>query len=143
MAKKINVITLGCSKNIVDSEKLLKQISAGGFEITYNSSDLDAETVIINTCGFINDAKEESVDVILQYVKELKSGRIERLYVMGCLSEKYLEALKKEIPEVNKYFGVNSMEDILKELGIKQNNLLLIDRTLITPSHYAYLKIAE
>jgi ribosomal protein S12 methylthiotransferase len=141
--KKINIVTLGCSKNTVDSEKLLKQISAGGFEITHNSSDADAGTVIINTCGFINDAREESIDVILQYVEEQKSGRIERLYVMGCLSEKYSEALKKEIPEVNKYFGVNSMADILAELGIEQNSLLLTDRILTTPNHYAYLKIAE
>ena len=140
-AKKINIITLGCSKNTVDSEKLLKQIGAGGLEITHNSSD--ADIVIINTCGFINDAREESIDVILQYVEEQKSGRIERLYVMGCLSEKYADALKKEIPEVNKYFGVNSMDDILAELGIKQNSLLLTDRTLTGPLHYAYLKIAE
>ena len=142
-SKKINVITLGCSKNIVDSEKLLKQINEGGFDITHNSEDSDAETIIINTCGFINDAREESVDVILQHVEELKSGRIERLYVMGCMAEKYSETLKKEIPEVNKYFGVNSMDDILTELGIKKNSLLLTDRALTTPSHYAYLKIAE
>ena len=141
--KKINVITLGCSKNIVDSEKLLKQISAGGFEIFYNSAYSDAGTVIINTCGFINDAREESIEVILQYAEELKSGRIERLYVMGCLSEKYSEALKKEIPEVDKYFGVNSMEDILNELGIKPNSSLLTDRALTGPNHYTYLKIAE
>ena len=141
--KKINVITLGCSKNVVDSEKLLKQIGAGGFEIAYNVPDSDAGTVIINTCGFINDAREESIEVILQYVEKLKSGRIGRLYVMGCLSEKYSEELKKEIPEVNKYFGVNSMVDILNELGIEQNSLLSTDRSLTGPSHYAYLKIAE
>ena len=141
--KKINVITLGCSKNIVDSEKLLKQIKEGGFEITHNSYNSAAGIVIINTCGFINDAREESIDVILQQVKELKSGRIERLYVMGCLSEKYSEALKKEIPEVNKYFGVSSMDEILTELGIKRNNSLLIDRVLTGTNHYAYLKIAE
>ena len=141
--KKINVVTLGCSKNIVDSEKLLKQIHAGGFEITHNVSGSDAGIVIINTCGFINDAREESIDVILQYVEHQKSGRIERLYVMGCLSEKYSEALKREIPEVNRYFGVNSMDDILTELGIKQNSSLLTDRTITGPGHYAYLKIAE
>jgi ribosomal protein S12 methylthiotransferase len=141
--KKINIITLGCSKNIVDSEKLLKQLDAGGYEVMHNTEDLSAGTVIINTCGFINDAKEESVDTILRFVKAQKTGQIENLYVMGCLSERYANELKHEIPEVRKYFGVNNINDILKELGLKYRNDLLTDRTITGPGHYAYLKISE
>ncbi|HAM11632.1 MAG: ribosomal protein S12 methylthiotransferase RimO [Bacteroidetes bacterium GWF2_41_9] len=141
--KKINIFTLGCSKNVVDSEKLLKQLNAGGYEIVYDSSDTSAGTVIVNTCGFINDAKEESIDTILRFVKASKEGKIDNLYVMGCLSERYMDALKHEIPEVKKYFGVNNMTEVLNELGIKQNDRLLTDRTLTGPGHYAYLKIAE
>ena len=117
--KKINIVTLGCSKNLVDSEKLLKQLDAGGFEVIHNSDELAAGTVIVNTCGFINDSKEESIDTILRFVKAQKSGQIENLYVMGCLSERYMDALKTEIPEVKKYFGVNNISDILEELGVK------------------------
>lgn len=142
-SRKINIITLGCSKNVVDSEKLLRQIEAGGFDIAYNESDHTAGTVIINTCGFINDAKEESIDTILKYVKEQKAGAIDNLYVMGCLAERYMDALQAEIPEVSKYFGVNHMQDVLNELGIKQNDELLTERALTTPAHFAYLKIAE
>jgi ribosomal protein S12 methylthiotransferase len=141
--KKINIITLGCSKNLVDSEKLLKQLNAGGYDVIYNSDDASAETVIINTCGFINDAKEESIDTILRFVKAQKSGQISNLYVMGCLSERYSDALKHEIPEVRKYFGVNNLSDILNELGVNLQNELLTDRTLTGPGHYAYLKISE
>ena len=142
-SKKINIVTLGCSKNVVDSEKLLKQLNAGGYEVFYNSENSKAETVIINTCGFINDAKEESIDTILRYVKAKKSGQIDNLYVMGCLSERYAEALRHEIPEVKKYFGVNNMQDVLDELGIKFRKDLLMERTITGPGHYAYLKIAE
>lgn len=141
--KKINIITLGCSKNVVDSEKLLKQLSAGGYEVIYNSDDASVDTVIINTCGFINDAKEESVDTILRNVKAQKAGLINNLYVMGCLSERYLDALKHEIPEVRKYFGVNNINDILTELGLSFRDDLLTQRTLTGPGHYAYLKISE
>ena len=142
-SKKINIVTLGCSKNVVDSEKLIKQLNAGGYEVFYNSENSKAETVIINTCGFINDAKEESIDTILRYVKAQKSGQIDNLYVMGCLSERYAEALRLEIPEVKKYFGVNNMQDVLDELGIKFRKDLLTERTITGPGHYAYLKIAE
>ena len=142
-SKKINIVTLGCSKNIVDSEKLLKQLDAGGYEVVHNSDKSDAGTVIINTCGFINDAKEESVDTILRFVRAQKSGHIANLYVMGCLSERYAAALKLEIPEVKKYFGVNNMDDILAELGIIVRKDLLKDRTISGPDHYAYLKISE
>src|SRR5665647_1523361 len=126
-SKKINIVTLGCSKNVVDSEKLLKQLNAGGFEVFYNSDDFTAGTVIINTCGFINDAKEESVDTILRFVMAQKKGYIDNLYVMGCLSERYAETLRHEIPEVKKYFGVNNLNDILKELGVNVRNDLLTD----------------
>jgi ribosomal protein S12 methylthiotransferase len=142
-AKKINIVTLGCSKNVVDSEKLLKQLNAGGYEVIHNADENMAGTVIINTCGFINDAKEESVDTILRFVKAQKSGKIGNLYVMGCLSERYADALKLEIPEVKKYFGVNNMNDILAELGIVVRKDLLTDRTISGPGHYAYLKISE
>lgn len=141
--KKINIITLGCSKNVVDSEKLLKQLNAGGYEVIYNPDDVSAGTVIINTCGFINDAKEESIDTILRFVKAKRAGQINNLYVMGCLSERYMEALKHEIPEVRKYFGVNNMSDILNELGVNLQHELLTDRTITGPGHYAYLKISE
>jgi ribosomal protein S12 methylthiotransferase len=141
--KKINIVTLGCSKNVVDSEKLLKQLSAGGYEVIYDSDDTSAGTVIINTCGFINDAKEESVDTILQFVKAKEAGKINNLYVMGCLAERYVDALKHEIPEVKRYFGVNNMTDILNELGVDLRKDLLTQRTITGPGHYAYLKIAE
>lgn len=143
MNKKINIVTLGCSKNVVDSEKLLKQLSAGGYSVIYDSDDTTAGTVIINTCGFINDAKEESVDTILRFVKAKEAGRINNLYVMGCLAERYVDALKHEIPEVKRYFGVNNMNDILNELGVTMRTDLLTDRTITGPGHYAYLKISE
>jgi len=141
--KKINIVTLGCSKNIVDSEKLLKQIRAGGFSITHDSDNYDAQTVIINTCGFINDAKEESIDTILRFVKTREAGKIENLYVIGCLAERYMNPLRKEIPEVDGYFGVNSMEAILKELGTGYRNQFSNERILTGPGHYAYLKVSE
>jgi ribosomal protein S12 methylthiotransferase len=141
--KRINIVTLGCSKNVVDSEKLLKQLGDGGYDIIHDSSDITADTVIVNTCGFINDAKEESIDTILRFVEAQKAGNINNLYVIGCLSERYMDVLKKEIPEVKKYFGVNNLSDVLNELGITQNDHLLTDRTLTGPGHYAYLKIAE
>jgi len=140
---KINIITLGCSKNIVDSEKLLKQLDAGGYEVSYDSENISSGTVIINTCGFINDAKEESIDTILRYVKASEAGDIDNLYVMGCLSERYMKELKHEIPQVRKYFGVNNMDDVLNELGVELSNNLLCDRTITGPDHYAYLKISE
>ncbi len=141
--RKINIVTLGCSKNTVDSEKILKQIQAGGYSVVYDPSDISADTVIINTCGFINDAKEESIDTILRFVKASQSGLINNLYVMGCLSERYMDALKSEIPEVKKYFGVNSMNQILQELGIALRKDLIPERVLTGPGHYAYLKVSE
>lgn len=141
--KKINIVTLGCSKNVVDSEKLLKQLNAGGYDVIYDSDDTTASTVVINTCGFIRDAKEESVDTILRFVKAKEAGRIKNLYVMGCLSERYMDALKNEIPEVKKYFGVNNMSDVLNEMGVKLREDLLTERKITGPGHYAYLKVSE
>jgi ribosomal protein S12 methylthiotransferase len=141
--KKINIVTLGCSKNIVDSEKLMKQLQSGGYKIVYDQNENASDTVIINTCGFINDAKEESIDTILRFVKASRSGAIKNLYVMGCLSERYTDALKHEIPEVSRYFGVNNFSDILKELGVTFNKDLISERTLTGPGHYAYLKVSE
>ncbi len=119
------------------------RLEEGGYSVTHDSDDYSAGTVIINTCGFINDAKEESIDTILRFVKAKQSGQIENLYVMGCLSERYMDALKSEIPEVNRYFGVHNMSDILNEIGLKYRNELSAERSLTTPAHYAYLKISE
>jgi ribosomal protein S12 methylthiotransferase len=141
--RNINIVTLGCSKNIVDSEKLMKQIQSAGYGIIHDSDETSSDTVIINTCGFINDAKEESIDTILRFVRAKEAGSINNLYVMGCLSERYMSALSTEIPEVNRYFGVNSFSEILNELNISLKDELLSDRTLTGPGHYAYLKLSE
>jgi ribosomal protein S12 methylthiotransferase len=142
-SRKINVITLGCSKNLVDSEVLLRQIDAHEIEVEHDASDSDAGTVIINTCGFIRDAKQESIDTILEYVREKEEGRIERLFVMGCLSERYKSELAKEIPEVDQYFGVNDIRQVISRLGGDLKMEFLGERKRITPAHYAYLKISE
>lgn len=141
--KKINIVTLGCSKNVVDSEKIIRQIEASGYEVLHDSDDTTADSVIINTCGFINDAKEESIDTILRFVKAKRKGNVRKLYVMGCLSERYADVLKEEIPEVLRYFGVNNIHEILEELGIKYNESLFYERKITGPGHYAYLKISE
>lgn len=140
---KINVITLGCSKNLVDSEVLLKQLNVGNFIVEHDSEKTDAQTVIINTCGFIRDAKEESIETILRFARAREKGEIQNLYVIGCLSERYKEELKNEIPDVDRYFGVNNLEQIVTSLGIEYRKELLGERKLVTPGHYAYLKIAE
>lgn len=139
----INVISLGCSKNLVDSEVLLKQIEDAGYSISHNSTDINHDTVVINTCGFINDARQESIDTILNVVSAGKHGRIKKIIVMGCLSARYKEELKKEIPEVDAFFGVNSWKEILEFLGKDYKKELTGERILTTPPHYAYLKIAE
>lgn len=141
--KTVNIVTLGCSKNLVDSEKLMRQIEAGGYSVVYDSSESSANIAIINTCGFINDAKEESIDTILRFVRASIKGDIEKLYVTGCLSQRYADALRAEIPEVDRYFGVNSMEQILQELGTSTDQMLLQERKMTGPGHYAYLKISE
>ena len=141
--KKLNIVTLGCSKNVVDSEKLLRQIQAGGYSVVNDPSDVISDIAIINTCGFINDAREESIETILRFVNASRKGQIKNLYVMGCLSERYMDELKREIPEVKKYFGVHNMNEILEELGIDFQKEFLSERTLTGPGHYAYLKVSE
>jgi ribosomal protein S12 methylthiotransferase len=140
---KINVVTLGCSRNLVDSEVLMKQIDAQGIEVVHDSDDPDARTVIINTCGFIQDAKEESIDTILSYIRAKEEGDLDAVYVMGCLSERYRKDLEQEIPEVDRYFGLNDIREVIASLGGKFRKELLGERILGTPSHYAYLKVSE
>jgi ribosomal protein S12 methylthiotransferase len=141
--RKINVITLGCSKNLVDSEILMRQIAAQGLTVVHNAPDSDAGTAIINTCGFIQDAKQESIDTILQYVRDKEAGKLDRLFVMGCLAERYKHELAREVPEVDQYFGVNDIRQVISMLGGKLKRELLGERIISTPSHYAYLKISE
>lgn len=141
--KKINVITLGCSKNTVDSEHLMAQLAAAGYKIVFDSDRTDAKVVVINTCGFIGDAKQESIETILTAVEAKRAGRIERLFVIGCLSERYADELREEIPEVDEYFGVKDWADIAAALGAEHRKELETERVLSTPDHYAYLKIAE
>jgi ribosomal protein S12 methylthiotransferase len=139
--EKVSVITLGCSKNTVDSERLMRQIQLNNIPLTEDPNN--ADTVIINTCGFIEAAKEESVNTILQAVALKNSGKLKKLIVAGCLSERYMNDLKKEIPEVDVYFGTEKYEEIIRELGGKFKYELLGERLLSTPSHTAYLKISE
>ncbi|MDP4227028.1 MAG: 30S ribosomal protein S12 methylthiotransferase RimO, partial [Bacteroidota bacterium] len=141
--KLIHVVTLGCSKNLVDSEYLMKQLQAGGYQIVHDSDNTDAKIVIINTCGFIQDAKQESINTILEFAQAKSAGKIDKLYVMGCLSERYKPELKKEIPEADEFFGVNNMKDVLKDLQVDYKKELTGERLLTTPAHYAYLKISE
>jgi ribosomal protein S12 methylthiotransferase len=141
--QKINVVTLGCSKNLVDSEVLLNQLSMDGFEVVHDSNDTDSEVVVINTCGFINDAKEESVNTIMQFVGAKGRGDIEKLYVMGCLSERYKTDLEKEVPEVDRFFGKFDMKALVTELKATYRPEFIYERKITTPSHFAYLKISE
>lgn len=140
---KINIITLGCSKNVVDSEQLATQLKGGNLEVLFDSNDNDARTIVINTCGFIKDAKEESIDTILGYAKAKEAGTIDNLYVIGCLSERYKEDLEGEVPEVDQFFGVNDIQTIVKNLNIDYKEDLLGERLTSTPKHFAYLKISE
>jgi len=141
--KIINVITLGCSKNLVDSEKIMGQLSPQEYEIRFDSEDANADIVLINTCGFINDAKQESIDTILEALEARKKGLVSKVMVTGCLSERYKNDLAKEMPEVDAYFGVHDIEGILNNLGTKYDYREQEKRFITTPSHYAYLKIAE
>ncbi len=139
----INIVTLGCSKNTVDSEHLMAQLADAGWSVVFDSNSADAKVVIINTCGFIGDAKEESVNTILEFVRAKEAGLIEKVYVIGCLSERYKKDLEAEIPEVDGYFGARTLEDIVKELTGEFKPELQCQRVITTPSHYAYLKISE
>lgn len=141
--KKINVITLGCSKNTVDSEHLMARLAAAGYTPVSDSDRTDARTVVINTCGFIGDAKQESIDMILRAVAAKQAGKIDRLFVIGCLSERYADDLRAEIPEVDEYFGARSWDGIVRALGAAETSALATERLLTTPKHYAYLKISE
>lgn len=136
-------MTLGCSKNVVDSEHVMAQLEAAGYEVVFDSNDNDAATVVINTCGFIGDAKEESINTILQFVQAKSEGLIDRLFVIGCLSERYADELRAEIPEVDDYFGARDFRGIVERLAGAWRPELATARHLTTPAHYAYLKISE
>jgi ribosomal protein S12 methylthiotransferase len=143
MKKKINVVTLGCSKNLVDSELFLSQMAANGYEVSHDSEDSDARIVAINTCGFILDAKEESVNTILGYAQAKRQGLIDKIFVFGCLSERYKDDLIKEIPEVDGFYGKFQVRKMVEDLKADYKMSLSRKRYLTTPSHYAYLKISE
>ena len=141
--KKINIITLGCSKNTVDSEHLAAQLTAMDYKIVFDSDRTDADVVVINTCGFIGDAKQESIDTILRAAQLKSEGKIEELFVVGCLSQRYADELRPELPEVDDFFGVNDWVGVVERLGAKYRKENETKRELSTPSHYAYLKISE
>jgi ribosomal protein S12 methylthiotransferase len=140
---KVNVVTLGCSKNLYDSEILMGQLQANRFEVEHESQTDDAAIVIINTCGFIDNAKQESIDTILRYVEAKDAGAVEKVYVTGCLSERYKPELEKEIPEVDAWFGTRDLPRLLKTLKADYKHELVGERLLTTPAHYAYFKISE
>ncbi|MEO0875955.1 MAG: 30S ribosomal protein S12 methylthiotransferase RimO, partial [Bacteroidota bacterium] len=140
---KVNVITLGCSKNLVDSEDMITQLRANDYEVVHDSNEEDANVIIVNTCGFIDLAKEESVNTILQYAEVKQQGGIDKLYVTGCLSQRYKDDLEKEIPEVDAYFGTLELPGLLAKLNADYKHELIGERVLTTPQHYAYLKISE
>ena len=140
--QKINVITLGCAKNRVDSEHIAAQLAAMGYQILFDSDRTDAKIVVINTCGFIGDAKQESIDTIFEAVNAKNAGLIDRLFVIGCLSERYADYLREQIPEVDDYFGARDLSGVVKALGGEYNSDSTA-RELSTPKHYAYLKISE
>lgn len=139
----IDIITLGCSKNLVDSEKLMRQLEANGYKVTHDAEKPHGEIAVINTCGFIGDAKEESINMILEFCQAKEEGKLKKLYVMGCLSERYLNELKVEIPQVDKFYGKFNWNELLDDLGKVYHSEYEIERHLTTPKHYAYLKISE
>ncbi|MBK9319618.1 MAG: 30S ribosomal protein S12 methylthiotransferase RimO [Bacteroidetes bacterium] len=140
---KVNVVTLGCSKNLVDSEVLMGQLRANDFDVVHESNKNDASIVVINTCGFIDNAKQESIDTILHYARKKEEGKIERLIVTGCLSERYKPDLEKEITNVDAFFGTRDLPLLLKTLGADYKHELVGERLLTTPRHFAYMKISE
>lgn len=141
--RKVNVVTLGCAKNIYDSEVLMGQLRANEFEVEHESKSDDAGIVIVNTCGFIESAKQESIDTIIQFSEAKKAGYVDRVYVTGCLSERYKDELQEGIPEVDAWFGTRDLPRLLKTLRADYKKQLVGERLLTTPAHYAYLKIAE
>ena len=140
---KVNIITLGCSKNMVDSEVLSGQLKAGSIDVVHENKKLDHNIVVVNTCGFIDKAKEESVNTILEQVELKRKGRLDKVYVTGCLSERYRNNLETEIPEVDAYFGTMELPLLLKKFEIDYKAELIGERLLATPQHYAYMKISE
>nr|MBS0037850.1 30S ribosomal protein S12 methylthiotransferase RimO [Saprospiraceae bacterium] len=140
---KVNVITLGCSKNLVDSENLISQLKAGEIEVAHEENDSDAGIIVVNTCGFIDLAKEESINTILEYSAYKRAGDIEKLYVTGCLSERYMNELMEEIPEVDGFFGTLELPALLSRFEVDYKHDLIGERIITTPPHYAYLKISE
>jgi ribosomal protein S12 methylthiotransferase len=140
---KVNIVTLGCSKNLVDSENIFTQLKANKIDVTHESKKNDANVVIVNTCGFIDNAKQESIDTILRYVDAKGEGLVDKLYVTGCLSHRYKDDLEKEIPQVDAFFGTNELPALLKKLKADYKHELLGERQTTTPRHYAFLKIAE
>ena len=140
---KIDIVTLGCSKNLVDSERLMRQLEAVGYEVTHDAEQLTGDIAVVNTCGFIADAQEESINMILELAQRKEEGSLQKLYVMGCLSERFMDDLGKEIPEVDKYYGKFDWTDLLNDLGHAYDHSISSQRHITTPPHYAYLKISE
>ncbi|MCI7556323.1 MAG: 30S ribosomal protein S12 methylthiotransferase RimO [Bacteroidales bacterium] len=140
---EIDIITLGCSKNLVDAERLMRQLEAAGYHCVHDSEQPQGEIAVINTCGFIGDAKEESINTILQFAERKKRKKLKKLFVMGCLSERYMAELEEELPEVDKYYGKFSFMDLIADLGHAVETGCLQERTITTPEHYAYIKISE
>ena len=140
---RVDVITMGCSKNLVDSEHLMRQLEECGYEVTHDSDEPCGEIAVINTCGFIGDAKEESINMILEFCQRKEEGDLEKLYVMGCLSERYLTELREEISQVDKFYGKFNWTELVNDLKKEYNESIAQERVLTTPGHYAYLKISE
>lgn len=140
---KVNIVTLGCSKNLVDSEVLLTQLRGNNIDAVHESAKDDANIVVINTCGFIDNAKQESIDTILRYVDAKEEGLVEKVYVTGCLSQRYKDDLEKEIPDVDAWFGTRDLSRLLKQLNANYRHELVGERILTNPNHFAYLKISE
>jgi ribosomal protein S12 methylthiotransferase len=140
---KIDIITLGCSKNLVDSERLMRQLETVGYDVAHDPEQLTGEIAVVNTCGFIADAQEESINMILELAQRKNEGYLQKLYVMGCLSERFMDELGKEILEVDRYYGKFDWTRLLEDLGHEYNESIANERHITTPSHYAYLKISE
>ena len=140
---KVDIITLGCSKNLVDSEQLMRQFVANGYTVEHDPHKINGEIVVVNTCGFIGDAKEESINMILELGEQKQKGRIGKLFVMGCLSERFLKDLEKELPEVDRFYGKFNWKELISDLGKSYHQELATERVLTTPRHYAYVKIGE
>ncbi len=140
---KVDIITLGCSKNLVDSEQLMRQFAVNGYKVEHDPDRVNGEIVVVNTCGFIGDAQEESIEMIMELGQAKKQGKIGKLFVMGCLSERFLHDLEKELPEVDRFYGKFNWKELISDLGKSYHRELAYDRILTTPKHYAYLKIGE